>query len=107
MNPDEKRDSAILIQKAAAGAQAREVLDNEQFQNAFAAIKKEIIEQWERSPARDSSGREALWAYLSLLKKVEMHLRSTMESGKLAEITLQHRQTMRDRAKGWVQGWTS
>ena len=46
------------------------------------------------------SGREKLWSYLHLLKKVRTQLISTMETGKLAQVELQHQQTMRDRVRG-------
>ena len=82
------------------GSRAKEILENEQFQAAFDSIEKEVIEQWTNSPARDSIGREKCWEYLMLLRKVKMHLTTTLETGKLAQLELQHQQTMWDRARG-------
>ncbi len=80
---------------------AKEVLENEEFKKAFEDIEKEVIEQWTNSPARDEAGREKLWSYLHLLRKVRMHLQSTLESGKLAQINLQE-QTRLQQVKQWI-----
>lgn len=82
------------------GSRAKEILENEQFQAAFDSIEKEVIDQWTNSPARDSTGREKCWEYLMLLRKVKMHLTTTLETGKLAQLELRHQQTMLDRARG-------
>lgn len=84
------------------GSRAREVLDNEQFQAAFDATEKELIEAWKQSPQRDVEGRERIHQYLSLLQKVKAHLVSTMETGKLAQLEVRHKQTLLERAKLWV-----
>lgn len=96
-----------LEERLYAGNRAKEVLENEAFIEAFEAIEKEVIEQWTNSPARDQEGREKLWSYLHLLRKVRTQLTSTLESGKLAQVELQHQQTLRDRAKAWGHGLIS
>lgn len=85
-------------------SRAKEILENEQFAASFEAIEKEIIDQWTNSPARDAEGRERLWTYLMLLRKVQTHLKTTVETGKLAELELQHKRTLAERAK---DGWNS
>lgn len=80
-----------LEQRLSQGDKANEVLQNEQFQAAFEAIKQEILDQWINSPARDEAGREKLWIYQCLLEKVKAHLTSTLETGKLARIELQEK----------------
>lgn len=84
------------------GDRAREVLENEAFQQVFADVKQEITEQWTKSPARDQEGREKLWLMLSLLNKLEVTLQATLDSGKLAKLDLEHEQTLMQRAKGLV-----
>lgn len=91
-----------LEQRLYDGDRAREVLENEAFMAAFEAIEKEVIEQWTQSPARDQEGRERLWTYLGLLKKLKAQLTQTLETGKLAQLELQHRQTVAERARGWL-----
>jgi hypothetical protein len=84
------------------GDQAKQVIENVAFVAAFEAIEQEITTQWTNSPARDVEGREKCWQYLTLLKKVRMHLESTLDTGKLARLELTHKQGMVDRAKAWM-----
>lgn len=84
-------------QRIAAADRAREVLDNEAFIGAFAAIEQEYTDQWKNSPARDAAGREAIWSYLALLRKLRSQLTAMMETGQLARADLQHQQSMRER----------
>lgn len=91
-----------LEQRIYQASRAREVLENEAFQQVFADAKQEITEQWTKSPARDQEGREKLWLMLSLLNKVEAMLQSSLDSGTLAKLDLEHEKTMAERAKGWL-----
>ena len=84
------------------GDRAREVLENEAYQQVFADVKQEITEQWTKSPARDQEGREKLWLMLSLLNKLEATLQATLDSGKLAKLDLEHEKSLMERAKGLV-----
>ena len=93
-----------LSQRIYNGDRAKEVLENEAYLNAFNAIQTEIETQWKQSPARDAEGREKLWQLQSLLAKLQATLQSTLETGKLAKLDLQHEQTIKDRAKALV-GW--
>lgn len=84
------------------GNRAREVLDNESFQWAINEIKNEVTEQWKNSPARDEAGREKLWMLLQMANKLELVLKSTLETGQLAELELRHQQTLLERAKNAI-----
>jgi len=86
------------------GSSAKEVLENEAYIAAFEAIKTDILDQWTNSPARDADGREKLWTCLKLLQKVQTQLQTTLETGRLAQLELQHKQTLQDRLKA---GWAS
>ena len=86
------------------GARAREVLDNEAYQQAFADLKSEIKDKWEHSPSRDAEGREKLYLMLGLLAKLEGILQTSMETGRLAELELSHKQTLADRARALLGG---
>lgn len=81
---------------------AKEVLENEAFQQAFADIEAEFTKQWKDSPARDQEGREKIWIYLSILNKVKTHLETTLETGKLAQLEIEHRSAM-ERMKNFLQ----
>lgn len=88
-----------LEQRLYDGNRAKEVLENEVFQQVWADIEQEVIESWTNSPVRDQEGREKLWQYLTLLKKVQARITTTMETGKLAQMELQHKQSLYDKAK--------
>ena len=90
-----------LNQRVYDADQARLVLENEAFQQAFEDIKQELTEQWKTSPARDQDGREKLWLMLKLLDKVHLCLQSSLDSGKLAAKELEYQQTVAQKAKGW------
>jgi preprotein translocase subunit SecA len=90
---------AELEKRIYDGDQARLVLENEAFQQALDDTRKEIIDQWQKAPARDVEGREKLWQLLKLTDKLEAHLRSSLETGKLAKLELKHQETLAQRAK--------
>ena len=89
-------------QRAYNGDRAREVLENEAYQQVFTDYRTEITEQWTKSPARDAEGREKLWLILSMLNKLEAMLKTTLDTGKLARLDLQHKQTMAQKAKSLI-----
>lgn len=91
-----------IEQRLYNGDRAKEVLENEAFQGAMATIKQEVIEQWTNSPARDHEGREKLWQFLKLAQKLEATLQTTLETGKLAKLDLEHKQSLADRAKAAI-----
>lgn len=80
------------------GNRAKEILENEVFQQAMTSIKTEINEQWQNSPARDQEGREKLWMMLKIAEKFQSILQTTLETGKLAEIDLNHKRNLLQRA---------
>lgn len=88
-----------LEEQVRSGDEARAVLDNPAFAQAFADIKQELIEQWKQAPARDLTGKEHLWNLHKLTEKLELALRSTLDTGTLAREQLRHERTMLDRAK--------
>lgn len=81
---------------------AKECLENEAFQQAFADIEQELIEQWKTSPARDEDARQKLWLMLKMLEKLKLTLQASLDSGKLAVIEMEHRKSMAQRAKEWI-----
>lgn len=88
-----------ISQRIYNGARAKEVLDNEAFQQAWNDITAEITEQWRQSPARDSEGREKLYQLLRLCEKLKQQFQTTLETGKLAEMELKHQRSLLERAK--------
>jgi hypothetical protein len=87
------------------GNRAREVLENEVFQAVWTDIEKEWTDAWMNSPARDEAGREKLYQYVMTLRKLKAQITTTLETGQLAQLDLQHKQTMADRLKAGVSSW--
>lgn len=88
------------------GSRAREVLDSEEFTAAFDAIEQELTDAWKTSPQRDEDGRQRLFLALTMLSKVKASLTTTMETGQLALLEIQHKRSMLEQAKDAV-GWNS
>lgn len=84
------------------GSRAKEVLENEVYQETFDTLEQEIMTQWAESPARDQEGREKLFLMLGLTKRLKGILQSTMETGKLAEVELIHQQSLAEKAKAYL-----
>lgn len=91
---------ASLEERIYDGNRARECLENEQFNWAFESIEQELTNAWRTSPARDEAGREKIYLTLQLLTKLKATLTSSLETGKLADLDLQHKKSIMDRAKG-------
>ncbi len=66
------------------GQVAQQLLDNEVLKEALAAIEAEVIAQWEKCPARDAEGKEALWQLFKTSKKFQAVLVGYVQTGKLA-----------------------
>lgn len=91
-----------LDEQIRSGDDARAVLENPAFAQAFASIKEELIQQWLNAPARDLTGKEHLWNLHKLTEKLEMALRSTVDTGVLAREQLRHERTVLERAKSAI-----
>jgi len=90
---------ATIEQRIYNGDRAREVLENEAFDQAFTDMKTEIIEQWTNSPVRDLDGREKLYQLLKLADKLKATLQTSLETGKLATLDLAHQESLAQKAK--------
>ena len=90
---------ATIEQRIYNGDRAREVLENEAFDQAFTDMKTEIIEQWTNSPVRDQEGREKLYQLLRLADKLKANLQTSLETGKLARLEMDHQESLLKKAK--------
>jgi len=86
------------------GNRAKEILDNEVFQQVWIDIEQEYVEAWKNSPARDEEGRQKIWVYVQLMQKLKAQIVSTFESGKMAKLELEHRSKL-ERMKDGVTSW--
>lgn len=91
-----------LEQRVYDASRAKEVLENEAFQQAFDDIRQEYTQAWMNSPARDAEGREKLYLMIKLTDKLQATLTASLNDGKLAQADLNHQQSLLDRAKAAV-----
>ena len=64
---------------------ARQLLDNPLFHEAFATIRKELIEHLLNTRVAEEVERDRLYITIKALDLVEQHIKSVFETGKLAE----------------------
>lgn len=80
-----------LEQEAQRGKLAQEVLDNEVYAEAHAAIEAEIIHLWRES--RVAEDREQLHQLLGLHVKLKSAIEGVMRSGEIASAELRRKQS--------------
>jgi hypothetical protein len=67
-------------------SQAKQILEDKLFQESISTLKKIYSEALlEKTGATESDTREKLWIAYNVVGKVEQHLQSILETGKLAE----------------------
>ena len=95
----EIKDQAGRSQEISRSNQAKQVLENKIFIEAIESLKKLYSEALlEKTGANESETREKLWIAYNVVGKVEQHLQTVIETGKLAQKQLedfrkQHQQT--------------
>ena len=67
------------------GENAARLLGDKLLLESLDTIEREIIEQWEVCPVRDTEGREILWNYYKVAKNFRNLLQGMVESGKVAD----------------------
>ena len=86
----EIKDQAGRSQEISRSNQAKQVLENKIFIEAIESLKKLYSEALlEKTGAKESDTREKLWIAYNVVGKVEQHLQSILETGKLAEKQLE------------------
>lgn len=71
-------------------SQAKQILEDKLFQESISTLKKIYSEALlEKTGATESDTREKLWIAYNVVGKVEQHLKSILETGKLAEKQLE------------------
>ena len=98
-------DEAQLHREISRGQQAREVIEHPLYTEALEKTRQDLMQAWESSPARDTEGRERLWLAVSLLGKLEQHLKDTMQTGTMARLQLTQERTRMEALKDWATKW--
>ena len=85
-----KNDQAKRERELSRSSQAKQLLENKLFQEALGTLKKIYSEALlEKTGAKEGDTREKLWIAYNVVGKVEQHLKSILETGKLAEKQLE------------------
>lgn len=82
-------DEFKLTRELDRGNKAKEILENELFQEAWLTVETALIQKWRECPIRDKEGQHELKLMLKLLDDVKANVVHVLESGKLAESRLQ------------------
>ena len=86
----DQKDQANRERELSRSSQARQLLENKLFKEAFNSLKKIYSEALlEKTGAKEGETREKLWIAYNVVGKVEQHLQSILETGKLAEKQLE------------------
>tara|TARA_R110000787_G_scaffold17972_1_gene55501 strand:+ start:96 stop:392 length:297 start_codon:yes stop_codon:yes gene_type:complete len=82
----ETKDQAQRSLEINRSSQAKQILEDKLFQESISILKKIYSEALlEKTGAKESDTREKLWIAYNVVGKVEQHLQSILETGKLAE----------------------
>ena len=65
---------------------ANALINDPLFVEAFDALKKELLGQWEHSGSTDIDARESIWLAIRLLDRIHSHIQSIIETGHMAEV---------------------
>jgi hypothetical protein len=86
----ETKDQAQRSEEVSRSNQAKQILQNKIFKEAIESLKKLYSEALlEKTGAKESDTREKLWIAYNVVGKVEQHLHTVIETGKLAEKQLE------------------
>jgi len=73
------------------GKDAAALVANPLFIDAFEAMEREIFQEIRKCPLRDAEGLGKLHLMLGLTSRLQKHFEALIQTGKLAEATLQQR----------------
>lgn len=71
--------------------QARQVLENNAFKDAWAALERRLVSLWEGSDVLEPDLREALWMQRRALIDLKRNLETTLAEGRQAKLRINNR----------------
>ena len=66
--------------------EAKRLLENKLFVEAFETLEKELLSNWSRTSSTDVSQRESCWLAMILLERIQSHIKSIVETGHMAKV---------------------
>ena len=82
--------------------QAQQLLDNPLYQESFKTVREALHKAWESAPVRDVEGQHELKLMLKLLGDLEQNISRVIDSGKLAKIEIERKNTKWYERAAWV-----
>jgi ribosomal protein S18 acetylase RimI-like enzyme len=65
---------------------AQLLVDDELLNEAFDALKEDLMSRWSNSGSTDLEARESIWLAMRLLDRIRSHLISIIETGQMNKI---------------------
>jgi hypothetical protein len=86
----DQKDQTRREQELSRSSQVKQLLENKILQESLDTLKKIYSEALlDKTGAKEGETREKLWIAYNVVGKVEQHLKSILETGKLAEKQLE------------------
>ena len=60
---------------------AKNLLNNELFNESFDVLRKDLMNRWEASGSTELEARESIWLAMRLLDRIHGHIKSIVETG--------------------------
>ena len=65
---------------------AKNLLNNELFNEAFDVLRKDLMSRWEASGSTELEARESIWLAMRLLDRLYGHITSIVETGHMNKV---------------------
>ena len=65
---------------------AKSLLNDPLFNEAFDAIKEDLMNRWNVSGSTEVEARESIWLAMRLLDRIEGHIKSIVETGHMNKV---------------------
>ena len=94
-----------LVGESERGARAERLLNDDMLQEAFLKVEDGIVQKWKESPIRDVEGQTTLRLLHKCLNDVRGYIKEVAETGKLANVQLDHERSLKERAKSAMRAF--
>lgn len=81
-------DEMSLVRDKNRADRAKQLLENDLFNEALVSIERDLMEAWKGSPPRDTDGRERCWTAIQQLGRLKGYFESVLNDGTMAEAQL-------------------
>lgn len=92
-----------LIRESSRGSKAQAWLSSEITKDVFSVLEADTLEKWKNSPVRDEEGQRVLRLKWQVIQEMRKYVTDIAYTGKMAEQTLNHERSLKDRALSVVK----